>query len=99
MDDVFHVSQLRRYIPDPSHILDHSGLVVDPDHSFSEYPICVLDRQVKQLRRHQVPLLLIQWSRRGTEEATWEIEESISTSYPEFYASLDLGDESFGEGE
>ena len=67
---MFHVSQLRRYVSDPSHILDHSGLVVEPDHTFIEHPIAVLDRRVKQLRLGEVLLLLIQWSRRSPEEAT-----------------------------
>ena len=97
--DVFHVSQLRRYVADPSHILDHSDLVIEPDHTFIEHPIRVLDRRVKILRRKEVPLLLIQWSRRSPEEATWETEESIRTSYPKLYESLGSGAESVGEGE
>ena len=97
--DVFHVSQLRRYVADPSHILDHSGLVIESDHTFIEYPTRVLDRRVKMLRRREVPLLLIQWFRRSPEEATWETEESIKISYPEFYESLGLGAEGSSEGE
>ena len=79
--DVFHVSQLRRYVPDPSHVLDYSDLHVESDHTFEEHPIAILDRRVKQLRRREVPLVLVQWSRRGPEEATWETEESLRTSY------------------
>lgn len=79
--DVFHVSQLRRYEPDPSHVLDHSGLQIEPDHTYVERPIAVLDRQVKKLRRREVPLVLIQWARRSPEEATWETEDSIRASY------------------
>ena len=45
--DVFHVSQLRGYIPDPTHILDHSGLSIEPDHTFREEPMRFLDRRVK----------------------------------------------------
>ena len=89
--DVYHVSQLRRYVADPSHILDHSDLVIEPDHTFVEHPIRVLDRRVKMLRHREVPLLLIQWSRRSPEEATWETEESIRTSYREFWESLGYG--------
>ena len=32
--DVFHVLQLRGYIPDPNHILDHSRLSIEPNHTF-----------------------------------------------------------------
>jgi len=79
--DVFHVSQLRRYVPDPSHVLDHSDLHIEPDHTFIEHPVRILDSRVKKLRNREVPLLLVQWSRRGPEEATWETEESIRASY------------------
>ena len=96
---VHEVSQLRRYVADPSHILDHSGLVIDPDHTFIEHPIRVLDRRVKILRRREVLFLLIQWSRRSPEEATWETGESIQSSHPEFYENLGLGTDSVVEGE
>ena len=56
--DVFHVSQLRQYIPDPGHILDYSGLQIEPDHTFVERPVRVLDRRVKRLRNREVHLLL-----------------------------------------
>ena len=79
--DVFHVSQLRRYIPHESHKLDYSDLHIEPDHTFVEHPIRVLDRWVKRLRQREVPLVLIQWSMRGPEEATWETEASMRESY------------------
>ena len=85
---MFHVSQLRRYIRDPSHVLDHSELRVEPDHTFVEHPIRVLDRRVKHLRTKEIPLLLIQWSRRSPEEATWETEASIRESYGDAFDEL-----------
>ena len=45
--DIFHVSQLRGYIPDPAHVLDHSGLSVEPDHTFREELVRFIDRRVK----------------------------------------------------
>ena len=32
--DVFHVSQLRRYIPDPIHVISHEGLTLDSTLSY-----------------------------------------------------------------
>ena len=86
--DVFHVSQLRRYIPDPSHALDYSDLHGEPDHTFVEHPVRILDRRVKQLRSRIVPMFLVQWARRSPEEATWETEESLRTSYGEMVDTL-----------
>ena len=85
---VFHVSQLRRYVPDPSHVLDHSELEVASDHTFVEEPLRILDRQVKKLRRREIPMIRIHWSRRTVEEATWEVEERIRECYPAVYPRL-----------
>ena len=41
--DVFHVSMLRKYIIDPSHVLDYSGLQLDDRLTLKEYPMCILD--------------------------------------------------------
>jgi len=37
--NVFHMSQLRRYVIDGSHMLDHSELELQPDLSYTEQPI------------------------------------------------------------
>ena len=34
--DVFHISNLRRYVPDPRHIIQLEDLVIEPDLSFPE---------------------------------------------------------------
>ncbi|WP_375667159.1 hypothetical protein, partial [Bartonella sp. AC326YNZD] len=46
---VFHVSMLRKYEPDPSHVIDHSDLVLDEDASFEVQPARILDRREKVL--------------------------------------------------
>ena len=69
-------------------MLDHSDLRIEADHTFVEHPVRILDRRVKRLRTREVPLVLIQWSRRSPEEATWETEESIRTSYSSSWDEL-----------
>ena len=41
--EVFHVSMLRKYIPDLTHVVDWSALVVDADGTFEEGPVRILD--------------------------------------------------------
>ena len=43
--DVFHVSMLRKYIIDPSHALDYSGLQFDDRLTLEEYLMRLLDRE------------------------------------------------------
>ena len=34
--EVFHVSMLRKYTPDPAHVADWGGIIVDTDGTFEE---------------------------------------------------------------
>ena len=41
--EVFHVSMLRKYTPDPAHVVDWGQIDVDTDEIFEEEPLCILD--------------------------------------------------------
>ena len=41
--EVFHVSMLRKYTLDLTHVVDWGELVVDADGTFKEGPLCILD--------------------------------------------------------
>ena len=41
--DVFHVLMFRKYIIDPSHVFDYSGLQLDNHLTLEEYPVRILD--------------------------------------------------------
>ena len=43
--EVFHVSMLRKYTPDLTHIVDWGDLVVDADGTFEEGPVHIIDSQ------------------------------------------------------
>ncbi|XP_073026627.1 uncharacterized protein [Primulina eburnea] len=68
--NVFHVSMLRKYEPDPSHILNVEDVELDSSLSYVEHPVQNLDRKERQLRSKTIPLVLVQWSRHGREEST-----------------------------
>ena len=70
LHDVFHVSMLRRYRSDESHILPVQEIQVHKDFSYDEEPKAILAREVKQLRNKQVPLVKVLWQHHGREEAT-----------------------------
>ncbi|KAK5845898.1 hypothetical protein PVK06_002141 [Gossypium arboreum] len=75
--DVFHVSMLRRYRSDPTHVVPVAEIEVRTDLTFKEEPVQILDRDVKVLRRKSVPLVKVLWHNHGREEATWEPEEAM----------------------
>ncbi|KAL0556808.1 hypothetical protein IC582_005325 [Cucumis melo] len=81
--DVFHVSMLRKYVPDPSHVVDYEPLEIDENLSYTEQPIEVLAREVKMLRNREIPLVKVLWRNHSVEEATWEREDDMRSRYPE----------------
>jgi hypothetical protein len=80
--NVFHVSMLRKYVPDPSHVLDYSQLEIAPDLSVPEYPVRVSDRRDQVLRGRVIPLVKVVWQNRVGGEATWEREDEMRLQFP-----------------
>jgi hypothetical protein len=83
---VFHVSMLRKYVMDSSHILDYVPLEVQPDLTYKEKPIRILDRKTQVLRTKTVYLVKVLWRNATSEEATWESEETMKEKYPELFS-------------
>ncbi|KAL0559114.1 hypothetical protein IC582_003704 [Cucumis melo] len=83
--DVFHVSMLRKYVPDPSHVVDYEPLEIDENLSYVEQPVEVLAREVKTLRNKQISLVKVLWRNHRVEEATWEREDDMRSRYPELF--------------
>ena len=86
--DMFHVSMLRKYEPDPSHVLDWTDLEVDEDASSEERPVRVLDRRDQVLRGKTIPLVKVLWKHHGVEEATWERELGVREKYPDLFVDM-----------
>ena len=83
--DVFHVSQLRKYHPDSSHVLDWSNIEMDDSLTVIEAPIRILDRREKLLRCKAISLVHELWRHRDVEEETWERETQMRELYPELF--------------
>ena len=58
---VFHVSMLQKYTPDPAHVVDLGQIEVDTDGTFEEGPVCILDSRDQVLRRNTVRLVRVLW--------------------------------------
>ena len=80
--EVFHVSMLRRYTPDPAHVVDWGENEVDTNGTFEEGPVCIVDSRDQVLQCKTVRLVRVLWQHRGVEESTWEREDTIWATYP-----------------
>ena len=57
--NVFHVSMLRPYIHEPSHVIQHEPLQLRDDLTYEEKPIEILDRRDKVLSNKTLPLVKV----------------------------------------
>ena len=76
---------LRRYRFDESIILPVQDVQVQADLSYDEEPKAILAQEVKQLRNKQVSLVKVLWQHQGREEATWELEATMTAQYPQLF--------------
>ena len=79
--EVFHVSILWKYTPDPAHVVDWGQIEVDTDGTFEVGPVCILDSRDQVLRCKTVRLLRVLWQHYGVEESTWEREDTMRATY------------------
>ncbi|XP_074304075.1 uncharacterized protein LOC141638632 [Silene latifolia] len=86
--NVFHVSQLRKYVSDPSHVLEVENIELDEAITYAEVPKEILDRKVRNTRNGETVLLNVLWSNHNVEEATWEPEEAMKERYPYLFEQL-----------
>ena len=68
--EVFHVSMLRKYTPDPAHVVDWEEITIYTNGTFEEGPVLILDSRDQVLRRKIVRLVKVLWQHREVEEAT-----------------------------
>jgi hypothetical protein len=85
--DVFHVSMLRKYEPDPSHVLEWSELELEADASYGEKPIRILDSREQVLRGKMIRLVRVLWSNEGKQGSTWEREDEVREKYPHLFSA------------
>ncbi|KAL4318925.1 hypothetical protein GQ457_18G017560 [Hibiscus cannabinus] len=91
--DVFHVSMLRKYRSDPSHVMPVEEIELNPDLSYDEEPVEILASDSKVLRGRTIELVKVKWRHRGVEEATWERKEDMMEQFPYLFPSGNFEEE------
>ena len=57
--NVFHVSMLRKYISNPSHVLEAPPIEFKEDMSFEVQSVAVVDQEIKQLRNKVILMVKV----------------------------------------
>jgi hypothetical protein len=84
--NVFHVSMLKRYQADASHVMDYQPIEIQPDLSYVEQPVAIQDRMDRKLRNKTVRLVKVLWRNPKVEESTWELESEMLEKYPHLFS-------------
>ncbi|XP_019431322.1 PREDICTED: uncharacterized protein LOC109338516 [Lupinus angustifolius] len=85
LHNVFHVSQLRKYISEPSHIIEPDSIQLKDNLTFETFPARIGDQSIKTLRGKEIALVTVIWSQANGEDAPWEVEDAMKESYPHLF--------------
>ena len=79
--NVFHVSQLKPFVPDHSPVFSDLTKLVDLSSHVTE-PETVLDRRLVKRGNTAIPQVLIKWTALPAESATWEDFYVVKQKFP-----------------
>ena len=86
--NVCHVSHLKKCLQVPDEVVEIEGLPLQPDLSYIEHPVKILDEKERVTRNKVVKFYKVQWQNHSEDdhsedEATWEQENYILEHYPQ----------------
>ena len=58
---------------------------IDKSLNFTEKPVEIMDREVKRLKRTQIPIVKVRWESKHGPEFTWEREDHMKVNYPDIF--------------
>jgi hypothetical protein len=88
--NVFHVSQLKKCLWVPDQTVEVTDVALEPDLTYSEHPVWILDQKDIINRRRTLKFYKIQWNQHTEDEATWETQDFLEKNFPGFLASCKL---------
>ncbi|RVW33107.1 Transposon Ty3-I Gag-Pol polyprotein [Vitis vinifera] len=83
--DVFHVSMLRKYTPDPTWVMDLQDVQISEHTSYVKEPLRILEVGEHRFRNKVIPAVKVWWQHHGIEEATWEPDEEMRRHYLQLF--------------
>jgi hypothetical protein len=87
--DVFHISQLKKCLRVPeTEILEDPDLEIEPDLTYEERPIRIVDQKTRDTRTKSIKFYKVQWKNHSQDVATWEQAEYLEAKYPELFEEV-----------
>ncbi|GJZ23848.1 putative reverse transcriptase domain-containing protein [Tanacetum coccineum] len=83
--DTFHVSNLKKYLADPTMQVPLDEIKVDAKLNFVEKPMEILEREFKKLKRSRIAIVKVRWNSKCGPEFTWDHEDQMKLKYPHLF--------------
>jgi hypothetical protein len=82
--DIFHVSQLKKYLKVPVDVVLPEVAPLEAELTYPEHPVKILDQKDRITWRKTIKFFKIQWTNHTEEEATRESEDFLRSRHPDF---------------
>ncbi|GKA48188.1 hypothetical protein Tco_0741146 [Tanacetum coccineum] len=86
--DTFHVSNLKKYLADPTLKVPLDEIRVDAKLNFVKESVEILEREFKKLKRSRIAIVKVQWNSKRGPEFTWEREDQMKLKYPHLFSNV-----------
>ncbi|GJU35713.1 putative reverse transcriptase domain-containing protein [Tanacetum coccineum] len=80
--DMFHVSNLKKCLADPTLQVPLDEIRVDAKLNFVEEPVEILEREFKKLKRSRIAIVKVRWNSKRGPEFMWEREDQMKLNTP-----------------
>jgi hypothetical protein len=68
--NMFHVSQLKRFLKPPTDVVVEDTIPLEPDLTYKAYPTKILDQQDRVTRNNTTQFYKVQWNDHSEDEVT-----------------------------
>nr|GFA55483.1 putative reverse transcriptase domain-containing protein [Tanacetum cinerariifolium] len=86
--DTFHVSNLKKWLADPTLQVLLDEIQVDAKLNLVEELVEILDREFKKLKRSSIAIVNVQWNSKRGLEFTWKREDQMKLKYLHFLSDI-----------
>ncbi|GJW70321.1 putative reverse transcriptase domain-containing protein [Tanacetum coccineum] len=85
--DMFHVSNLKKCLADPTLQVPLDEIRVDAKLNFMKEPMEILEQEFKKLKWSRIAIVKVRWNSRRGPEFTWEREDQMKLKYPHMFSA------------
>ncbi|GJW31369.1 putative reverse transcriptase domain-containing protein [Tanacetum coccineum] len=86
--DMFHVSNLKKCLVDPTLQVPLDEIRVDAKLNFVEEPVEILEREFKKLKHSRIAIVKVRWNSKCDPEFTWEREDRMKLNFLYFVSCV-----------